>query len=171
MDKLVVGRIVGAFGVQGWFRVQSFTEPPQNLSEYRNWYIQTANGWRALEVDQRKWQSDRLIVHVKGCDDRNQALALAQHNIGIASDELPDLAVDEFYWHQLQGLRVFSRDNVLLGAVDRLLETGANDVLVVAGCAGSIDDRERLIPYLPGQVVKSVDLAAGEIRVDWDPTF
>ncbi|MGI9295202.1 MAG: ribosome maturation factor RimM [Pseudomonadales bacterium] len=167
----MVGRIVGAFGVQGWLRVQSFTEPPQNLSEYRNWYIETATGWRELETDQRKWRGDRLTVHVKGCDDRDQAQALAQHNIGIASEELPNLAVDEFYWHQLQGLQVFSEGDVLLGKVDRLLETGANDVLVVTSCDGSIDNQERLIPYLPGQVVKAVNLAAGEMRVDWDPTF
>ncbi|MGI9287020.1 MAG: ribosome maturation factor RimM [Pseudomonadales bacterium] len=166
-----MGRIDGAFGVQGWLRVQSFTEPPQNLSEYRHWYIETENGWRALETDQRKWQGGRLIVHVKGCDDRDQAQVLARHNIGIASDELPSLTADEFYWHQLQGLRVMSSGDVLLGQVDRLLETGANDVLVVTSCDGSIDDQERLIPYLPEQVIKSVNLDAGEIRVDWDPTF
>ena len=171
MERLVVGRIVGAFGVQGWLRVQSFTEPPENLSEYRHWYVETKNGWRLLETDQLKWQGGRLIVHVKGCDDRDQAQALAQHNIGIAGDELPSLDADEFYWHQLQGLRVLSNGDVLLGQVDRLLETGANDVLVVASCEGSIDDQERLIPYLPEQVVKSVNLDAGEIRVDWDPTF
>ncbi len=171
MERLVVGRIVGAFGVQGWLRVQSFTEPPENLSEYRHWYVETKNGWRLLETDQLKWQGGRLIVHVKGCDDRDQAQALAQHNIGIAGDELPSLDADEFYWHQLQGLRVLSNGDVLLGQVDRLLETGANDVLVVASCEGSIDDQERLIPYLPEQVVKSVNLDAGVIRVDWDPTF
>ncbi len=167
----MVGRIVGAFGVQGWLRVQSFTEPPQNLSEYRHWYIETASGWRSLQADQHKWHGDRLMVHVKGCEDRDQAQSLAQHNIGIASDELPDLVADEFYWHELQGLQVYTSGGVLLGRVDKLLETGANDVLVVVSCENSIDDRERLLPYLPGQVVTSVDLAAGELRVDWDPAF
>lgn len=168
---LVVGRIVGAFGVQGWVRVQSFTEPAENLSEYRHWYIKTKSGWREFETDRRKWQGSHLIVHIKDCDDRDQAQALAKHDIGIAADELPDLPGDEFYWHQLQGLRVLSDEDILLGEVERLVETGANDVLVVTGCDGSIDDKERLIPYLPGQVVKKVDLAAGEIRIDWDPTF
>lgn len=166
-----MGRIVGAFGVHGWLRVQSFTDPAQNLSEYRRWYIAVGNDWRVLDTDQRRWQGGRLIVHVKGCDDRNQAQAFVQSDIGIASDELPVLATEEFYWHQLQGLQVLGGEGELLGKVQRLLETGANDVLVVVGCEGSVDDKERLIPYLPGKVVKQVDLAEGAIRVDWDPTF
>ena len=166
-----MGRILGAFGVQGWMRVQSFTEPAENLSDYPHWYVENGKDWRVLETDQRRWQGGRLVVHVKGCDDREQAQALAQHNIGIARDELPGLATEEFYWHQLQGLQVISDKNELLGTVAKLLETGANDVLVVANCDASIDDKERLIPYLPGQVVTEVDLAAGIIRVDWDPSF
>ncbi len=166
-----MGRILGAFGVQGWLRVQSFTEPAENLSEYRHWYIEAGKDWRLLETDQRRWQGSRLIVHVKGCDDRDQAQALAQCNIGIERDQLPSLVAEEFYWHQLQGLQVVGGEGELLGIVAKLLETGANDVLVVAGCDGSVDDKERLIPYLPGQVVKQVDLAAGEIHVDWDSTF
>ena len=171
MNKLVMGRIVGAFGVQGWLKVQSFTEPAENLSEYQHWFVETDSDWRALETDQRRWQGGRLIVHVKGCDDRDQAQALAQRNIGVELDELPSLAAEEFYWHQLQGLQVLGVNNELLGKVEKLFETGANDVLVVVGCEGSVDDKERLIPYLPGQVVKQVDLAAGQIRVDWDPDF
>ena len=89
-------------------------------------------------------------------------------------DQLPELAPGEYYWHQLQGLRVISDyegNHFRLGVVERLLETGANDVLVVRGGSDSIDRRERLIPYVPGQYVKAVDLAAGEMRVEWDPEF
>lgn len=166
-----MGRIVGAFGVRGWLKVQSFTDPAENLSEYQHWFVESDADWRVLETDQRRWQGGRLIVHVKGCDARDQAEMLAQKNIGVEVDELPKLAADDFYWHQLQGLRVVGVNSELLGEVARLFETGANDVLVVVGCDGSVDDKERLIPYLPGQVVKQVDLSAGQIRVDWDPDF
>ena len=80
------------------------------------------------------------------------------------------LADDEYYWHQLVSLKVYAQEQ-LLGAVDHLIETGANDVLVVKPCQGSIDQRERLIPYLPGDFVQNIDLHAGTMQVDWDPEF
>ena len=88
----------------------------------------------------------------------------------MSRSELPALGQGEYYWHQLQGLRVESRGSCL-GQVDHLLETGANDVLVVKPCEGSIDSRERLVPWVQGQYVIAVDLEAGVIEVDWDPEF
>ena len=87
---------------------------------------------------------------------------------------MPALDEGEYYWDQLQGLAVYTQFNgerQRLGVVSKLFETGANDVLVVLGDAQSIDQRERLVPYVPGQFVLSVDLQAGEILVDWDPEF
>lgn len=83
---------------------------------------------------------------------------------------MPDLTEDEYYWYQLVGLKVINQDEQLFGTVDHLLETGANDVMVVKPCVGSLDDRERLLPYT-GQCVLKVDLAAGEMRVEWDADF
>ena len=57
----------------------------------------------------------------------------------------------------------------LLGEVDHLIETGANDVLVLKPCAGSVDRRERLLPYLPQRVVQRVALQERRIDVDWHP--
>jgi 16S rRNA processing protein RimM len=93
----------------------------------------------------------------------------------VPAGSLPDLEEGDYYWSQLQGLQVWCRDQspeasaerVLLGSVDHLIETGANDVLVVKPSRGSIDDRERLIPYLPGDVVTTVDLAEAVIEVNW----
>jgi 16S rRNA processing protein RimM len=83
---------------------------------------------------------------------------------------LPDLTEDEYYWYQLQGLSVIDQLGQLLGTIDHLLETGANDVMVVKPCQGSLDDRERLLPYT-AQCVLAVDLDAGEMRVEWDADF
>jgi len=87
-----------------------------------------------------------------------------------ARSQLPSLKDGEFYWYQLQGLKVIDLQGQLLGQIDHLLETGANDVMVVRPCAGSLDDRERLLPYT-GQCVQSIDLQAAEMRVDWDADF
>ncbi|MCY1431600.1 Ribosome maturation factor RimM [compost metagenome] len=111
-----------------------------------------------------------LTAKIKGLDDREEARGYAGFLICVPRSQLPALQDDEYYWYQLEGLKVINQDGQLLGQVDHLLETGANDVLVVKPCTGSLDDRERLLPYT-GQCVQSVDLSAGEMRVDWDADF
>ena len=94
--------------------------------------------------------------------------------IAIRKEQLQELEAGDYYWHQLEGLQVIAggeQDPVLLGAVSHMMATGGNDVMVVRPCEGSIDERERLLPYLPEQVIKQVDLAAGKVLVDWDPEF
>ncbi len=101
------------------------------------------------------------MARLDGVTDRDAAAALAGCDVGVARDALPALDDGEYYWSDLIGLEVRSVDGVALGTVARMMETGANDVLVVDG------ERERLVPYLPGRVVRSVDLEAGTIEVDW----
>lgn len=106
-----------------------------------------------------------VIALLADCSDRDQARALTGCEIGISRDALPAAQPGEYYWHDLQGLKVVTLAGEALGSVDHLIETGANDVLVVKG------DRERLIPFVMGQVIVQVDLEQGEIRVDWDREF
>src|SRR5690554_1838604 len=117
---------------------------------------------------------DALPILLKGIDDRELARSYGGAEIRVPTELLPELPEGEFYWHQLEGLEVFTVDGECLGKVHHLLETGSNDVLVVHATASSIDQRERLIPYLPDlpdQVVKGVDLENSRIVVDWDPEF
>ena len=118
-----------------------------------------------------KRQGKGLVAHIAGVDDRTLAESYKGLEVAVAADSLPQLEEGDYYWRQLQGLQVWCQDGedkrVLLGTVDYLIETGANDVLVVKACEGSIDDRERLIPYLPGDVVTRVDLEQAVIEVDW----
>ena len=104
-------------------------------------------------------------------NDRDLARTYCGAEVRVSTAELPPLPDGEYYWFQLEGLDVFTVDDECLGKVHHLMETGSNDVLVVQATAGSIDQRERLIPYLPGEVVQSVDLAAKQMVVDWDPEF
>lgn len=169
-----VGRITSVFGIKGWVKVHSDTEPPENIARYSPWWLKTKHGVKAMEVDEFQPHGKGFIAHFKGIDDRTLAETLTKVSVSIERDQLPALAADEYYWHQLEGLTVitvFEGGDILLGQVSHLLETGANDVLVIKPCDGSLDDRERLVPYVPEQFVTKIDLVAGTMWVDWDPDF
>ncbi len=169
-----VGRITAVYGIKGWVKVHSYTEPQDNLFEYHPWFIKTKHGVKQIEIDEARPHGDAYVAHIVGVDDRDLAAAYTAADIAVERDLLPELEEGEFYWNQLEGLAVVSSFNgepERLGVVSKILETGANDVLVVQGDAQSIDQRERLIPYVPEQFVLSVDLDKGEILVDWDPEF
>lgn len=164
-DLLVVGRVSGLYGVHGWVRVYSHTEPRQGILRYSPWYLKRDGRWQAVDLETGRTQGKAVVAKLEGYDDRDQAAALLQADIAIRRAQLPEAGAGEYYWTDLIGLRVVTLEGVDLGLVDHLLETGANDVLVVKG------ERERLIPYIPEQVVVEVDLEAGSLRVDWDPDF
>lgn len=173
MDTLVVGRITAVFGVRGWVKVFSYTEQVEAVFDYQPWWIDTAQGRQQLVADDWKRHGDGLVVHIKGVDDRDLARAWCQQDILVAKTELPGLSSDDFYWHQLVGMAVISHfegQTTRLGVVKSLLETGANDVLVIGGDAENIDREERLIPYAE-QFVTNIDLQTQTIDVIWDPEF
>ncbi|MCP5142064.1 MAG: ribosome maturation factor RimM [Gammaproteobacteria bacterium] len=166
---LVLGRISGLHGVRGWVKVFSFTDPRENIVHYKTWQVRVGNDWREFKVEQGQANGKGVIAKLVGIDDRDVAATLIQADIAIRRDELPPLPEGEYYWADLEGLRVVTLDGVELGEVSHLFDTGANEVLVVQG------DRERLIPFTIGEeegyAVKRVDLDEGLIEVDWDPDF
>lgn len=178
-DLVVVGRLTAVYGVRGWIKLHSYTEPMENILDFEEWYLQRDGHWQLITPAQVKRHQKGLIVQLPGVEDREQARSFCQCDIAVSASAMPELDSDDYYWHQLQGLEVRTRQGsaaamdeaLLLGKVDHLMETGANDVLVVRACAGSIDDRERLIPWLPDQVIKQIDVPGGSITVDWDPDF
>jgi 16S rRNA processing protein RimM len=165
VTPLVMGQIGSPYGIKGWVHVVSFTTPVDNLLDYRPWYLARNRRWQVVEVLQARRHGKGLVAKLPDCDDRDTAAALRGTPVGVLREQLPETAEDEYYWHDLVGLRVMTTQGAELGTVDHLIETGANDVLVVKG------ERERLIPFIRGQVVLQIDLAAGEIQVDWDPEF
>ncbi len=172
---IILGRISGVFGVKGWVKVWSFTEPLERLLDYPVWSLRLPGGCEKHEVDAGQRQGKGLVAHLAGCDDRELARRFVQAEIAVPEAAMPRLPEGEYYWYQLEGLRVLAQVGsdapVLLGVLGHLFETGANDVMVVQPCEGSIDGRERMVPWVDGKVILGVDLGAGEIRVDWDPTF
>jgi len=175
-DMLVVGKITGAHGIKGWVKIHSYTDPPENFLGFGHWKLQRRGGLEPIEFDAGRRQGRGLVAHIQGVDDRTLAESYRGLEVAVRADSLPQLEEGDYYWSQLQGLQVWCRDGqdgedgedrVLLGTVDHLIETGANDVLVVKPSEGSIDEQERLIPYLPGDVVTRVDLEEAVIEVDW----
>ncbi|MDI9246144.1 ribosome maturation factor RimM [Marinobacter sp. CHS3-4] len=170
-QETVIGQITSVFGVKGWLKVYSYTDPKEGILNYPNWTL-IHNGQRIpAKLEEGRRQGQGIVVRLKGISDRDVARSYCGADIQVPISELPELPEGEYYWHQLEGLTVFTVDGQCLGRVDHLIETGSNDVLVVHATRESIDQRERLIPYLPDQVVKQVQLEESAMTVDWDPEF
>ncbi len=166
LDPLVVlGQINGVFGVRGWVKVFSHTEPRENIVRYRDWLVAGPSGWEPMRVLEGRRHGKGVIARLAGCEDRDAAQALIGREIAVRRSQLPPLEAGSWYWTDLEGMEVVTEQGESLGQVAHLFATGANDVMVVKG------DRQRLIPFVTGQVVKDVDTDAGRIRVDWDPEF
>lgn len=164
-ELLVMGQIASPFGVKGWVRVNAYTAMADNLLDYSPWYLNLQGGWQATEPVAGRPHGKGLVVQLKECHDRDAAAALTGTDIGVYRSQLPPAGADEYYWSDLIGLQVVTREGQVLGVVDHLFETGANDVLVVKG------EQEYLVPFIKEQVIESVDLESRIIRVDWDPDF
>lgn len=155
-----MGRITAPFGIKGWVKLRPFTAAPENLLAYTRWWIGNEASWQECRIEQAQVQSASVVAKLAGCDDRDAAMLYRGREIAVARAALPEPDENEFYWADLIGLTVVNVDGFSFGAVSEVLETGANDVLVVQG------ERERLIPFTE-QVVKHVDMIGRVIRVDW----
>lgn len=168
-ERILLGRVVGVFGVAGWVKIESFTEPRENLLKYRPWRLRLGEGEQVVELDverpRGRAQGKGMVAELPEVSDRDAAAKWVGAEIWVDRARLPKLKRGEIYWADLEGLTVIAQDGTRFGTVSHLFATGANDVLVVRG------ERERLIPYLPNSVVLSIDLDAREMRVDWDPEF
>jgi 16S rRNA processing protein RimM len=160
-----IGKISGVFGVKGWLKITSYTEPRDNIVNYKNWFLKKDGDQKSIKVIAGHGQGKGVIAQIEGIEDRDQALTLMGWNIYIDHNQLPAPDKDEYYWADLVGLDVENMEGIQLGKVESLFETGANDVILISG------DRERAIPFLQGQTVKSIDLETGKILVDWDADF
>lgn len=163
--RVVIGRVSGLFGVRGWVKLYSHTRPPENLLGYEDMQIGSGGDWKPVRLVEKRTHGNGLIGRFEGIGDRDAAAALVGAELAVDRDSLPETGEDEYYWADLVGLEVVTTAGEALGTVDHLIETGANDVLVVRG------DRERLIPFTPGHAVVAVELEKRRLTVAWDPAF
>ena len=164
--RLLVGRIVGLFGIEGWVKIESYTQPRERIFKYKPWLLRHPLGEAEVAAAKGRVQGKGLVGCLPDVQDRDAAAALVGAEIWVARSQLPKPKRGEHYWIDLEGLSVVTVGGIELGKVSHLFATGANDVLVVRE-----GERERLIPYVMKQFVREVDLPAGRITVDWDPEF
>ena len=169
--KIQLGRINAAYGLKGWVKIYSHTDPVEQILSYSPWQLRKDGKEFQAEVDRGKVQGKGVIALLVGFEGRDEAESLIGQEVWVDRARLPRLEAGEYYWNQLEGLEVINQSGVSFGRVDHLMETGANDVLVVKPDTGSFDDKERLIPYVQGEVVKEVDLEAAKIVVLWETDY
>jgi 16S rRNA processing protein RimM len=163
--RILIARILGAFGVSGEMKCQSFADPPAQVLKY-NPLILIHNGVeQSVERLQGRMTAKGPVVRLPGIEDRDAAQAMLGAELWVLRSQLPKPKLGEYYWADLEGMRVVNREGIDFGTVSHLFETPGNAVMVVTG------ERERLIPFLLDHFVDSVDIEAGEIRVDWDADF
>lgn len=180
VDALEVGRIGEAWGLKGWFKVQSYASPPEAILSARRWHLRPAATAPAtgplpasLEIREIREHGDGIVALAEGIADRDGAEALRGARIHVERASFPQAATDEFYWADLQGLEVVNRDGAVLGRIVGLIDTGPHSVLRIAAAAGAGQgegNAERLIPFVSAYV-DSVDLPGRRVVVDWGLDF
>ena len=161
-QPVLLGRIVGLFGVKGWVKVFSYTDPREAVLNYEGWLLGRNGNWERAGLAEGKRHGKSVIARLDGVDDRDTAAGLVGNDIGIDRDEMPEPEDGHYYWADLEGMRIVHRDGSEIGKVAYVMATGAHDVLVTEG------PDERLIPFVMDRVVLDVDLADGVITVDWE---
>ena len=159
-----MGRVVGAFGVNGWVKVKAFTETAGTLGTFPKWLLHSREGWREVDVEGFEVHSKGPVAKLAGVHDRDAADALRGTEVAVTRESLGEPDEGTVYWMDLVGLEVVDEQGARLGEVEGLFETGATSVLVVKGA------KERLIPFVP-DYVKAVDREARRITVDWKPDY
>jgi len=172
MSPIIVGRLAGVYGVKGWQKILSYTEFPESIFEYRPWLLMQQGELREFSVENWKRHNKGFIAKLDKLQHREEAQLFTGLDIYVDSKHLPELSEDEHYWRDLVGMSVETDKGYALGLVSELMETGANDVLVVkANSNDAFGKQERLLPFLEGSVILSIEKTDKKIIVDWDPGF
>lgn len=165
-----LGKIIGVWGVKGWVKLHSYTRYRADISKYKTWWLKTPTGDIEAATEYKvlncREQGKGVVAQLHGVTAPEQAMALNGKSIWVAESELPELPSGQYYWQQLIGLSVSNEESIVLGTVDSILETGANDVLILKSPSGD----EVLIPYVD-QVVREVDVVRGTLLVDWSQSY
>ena len=170
--EVILGKVGAVYGIKGWLKIHSFTDDQEAILDYFPWSLKLGNKVQSVEITDWRKHNNGLVVKVAGIDDRDIAQKLVGSEIFVSEDALSDLPEGEFYWRDLIGMAVVTDKGYDLGQVSDIMETGANDVLVVkANLKDGFGKKERLIPYLMDQVILSISAEDKQICVDWDPGF
>jgi 16S rRNA processing protein RimM len=160
-SRVLVGKVSGCFGVKGWLKIFSYCDPRENITTYKSWIV----GGKVFDSVESKRNGKLIVAKLKGIDDKDIAMTLIGQTVEIREDQLERLRSDQFYWRDLVGLEVTNTKGIAFGKITNLLETGANDVIIIKG------ERERLVPYITdadnGRTVIEVDIEKKTMVVEW----
>ena len=162
---VIVGRMGSTYGVKGWIKIHSYTDPVESLLDYRPWYINRTGQWQEISMTEGKVHGRGIIAHMEGVDVKEDAKYFAGVEVAVHRDQLPPLETGEFYLDDLPGLNVITIQGNLLGEVQQVLETGASEVLVING------QKQHMVPLVLDRYVKKIDFKQKLVTVDWDPEF
>lgn len=169
---VTLGQLGAVYGVKGWIKIQSFTDDPEAIFDYRPWQLSKQGKVQVVQVEEWRRHNKGLIAKLTGIDDRDQAHLLTGADILIDEELLPELPAGEFYWRDLMGMSVVNRDGYDMGVVDQIMATASNDVMVVKANSNDAFGRaERLIPFIQSQYIIDVDKTGQRIVVDWPADF
>jgi 16S rRNA processing protein RimM len=171
-ERILLGHITGVSGLQGWVKVHSDTNPRNNIVAYKSWALEQSGTWTEVKVVGGRPQGKTIVAQLEGVSSPEQASALIGARIAVSRSALPELGDGEYYWADLTGMHVKTVDGVDIGPVNRLFETGANDVVIIDDHRGERQDsKEVLVPWLVPDVITDVDMNSRVITIDWDPDF
>jgi 16S rRNA processing protein RimM len=166
--KIILGKLGKPHGLKGFLYIRYYGDDPKSLLTFSQIYSEDSSLGKVDKIAELK---DRVTIHISGINTRNSAETLRDKEIYIQEDQLPKLDNGEAYFYQLENLMVRNKQDDILGLVDYIMPTGANDVLVVKPSKESIDDKERLIPYLRPKIIESIEIEEGQIIVVWPKDY
>ena len=161
--KIYLGKITGVHGIKGWLKIQSFSSPPENILNYPSWIINNQGEEELYSIEQGRKQNNKIVVKLEKIDDRNTAESLINSKIQILRSDLPKLSNENYYWSDLVGLSVLNSEETVIGKIESLIETGANDVMVII----TLKDERILIPFVMHEIIKEVNVELSYIKIDW----
>lgn len=171
-DRVMLGHVTGVYGLKGWVKVHSDTNPRDNIVTYKSWWLEQGGNWLEYRVLQGRSQGKTIVAQLEGVDTPETASTLTGANIAISRASMPEPVEGEYYWTDLIGMQVRTVEDVQVGPVSRLFETGANDVLVVIDERDETEgSREVLVPWLVPDVITEVNMEDRVITIEWDPDF
>ena len=166
--RIPLGIFGKPFGVKGYIFLRYYGDNQENIKNFDGIYI---DEWLSLEIEDVLISNKKLSIKLKGIEDRSKAESLRNKEAYVLESDLPPLEEGDYYWYQLENLKVINEQNELLGIIDHLIPTGANDVLVVQPMEGSVDNDERLIPFLKEEIIIKVELLNKTVYVKWPKDF
>ena len=161
--KIYLGKITGVHGIKGWLKIQSYSSPPENILNYPSWIITNKGEEDFYSIEQGRKQNNKIVVKLEKIDDRNTAESLINSKIQILRSDLPKLSNENYYWSDLVGLSVLNSEETVIGKIESLIETGANDVMVII----TLKDERILIPFVMHEIIKEVNVELNYIKIDW----